>query len=87
VDQKTGTSATLAIIAAVASFPITLTGHEIAGLIIALISLPLGLFGLLRAASPRVSGGIISILAIILGCIGVAVAVLVLVGVILAGIA
>jgi hypothetical protein len=85
--QKTGTSATLSIIAAVASFPISLTGHAIAGLIIAIISLPLGLFGLVRAASPRVSGGIISILAIILGGIGVAVAVLVLVGVILAKVA
>lgn len=82
-EQKAGTGAILAIIAALASYALSFSGHAIWGLLAALITLPLGIFGLLRAASPRVSGGILSIVALVLGVLAIGVAVLVLVGAII----
>lgn len=82
-EQKAGTGAILAIIAAFASYALSFSGHAIWGLLAALITLPLGIFGLLRAASPRVSGGILSIVALVLGVLAIGVAVLVLVGAII----
>lgn len=78
--QSTGTMATLAIIAALVGFFVIFTGHPLWGLILELIALPLGVLGLLRAASPRVSGGVISIVAIIAAVLGLILAVLVMVG-------
>ena len=83
MDQKTGTAAVLAIIAAIGSFVATFTGHPLWGMFAAIIAIPLGLLGMAMAASPRVSGGIISIFSIVLGVVGALVAVLGLVGVIL----
>lgn len=83
MEQKTGTLATLAIIAAVASYVLTFSGHPLFGMLAALVSLPLGIFGLVRAASPRVGGGILSIVALILGVLAIGIAVLGIVGVIL----
>jgi len=74
-EQRTGTLATAAIIAAVLSFILTFTGHVLWGGISALISLPLGVMGFFMAASPRVGGGLMSIAAIILGVIAIGVAV------------
>jgi len=75
-EQKTGTLATGAIIAAVLSFILTFAGHAVWGFISALISIPLGIIGVLMAASPRVGGGLLSIAAIVLGVIAIGVAVL-----------
>jgi len=83
MNQKTGTFATLAIVAAVGSYIATFTGHPIVGLLAALASIPLGLLGLLMAASPKVGGGLLSIFSMVLGVCGLGVAVLGLVGVIL----
>ena len=41
---------------------------------LAILSIPFGLFGFIRAASPEVSGGFASILSIIVGIVGVGVA-------------
>jgi hypothetical protein len=79
-DQKTGIFATIAIIAAIASFILTFTGSPILGLLAAILSVPLGIVGLIMAASPRVSGGMLSILAIILGILGLGVAILGMIG-------
>jgi len=75
-EQKTGALATGAIIAAVLSFILTFAGHAVWGFISALISIPLGIIGVLMAASPRVGGGLLSIAAIVLGVIAFGVAVL-----------
>jgi hypothetical protein len=75
-EQKTGTLAVGAIIAAVLSFVLTFAGHPVLGLFSALISIPLGVIGLMTAASPRVGGGLLSIAAIIIGVIAIGVAVL-----------
>jgi hypothetical protein len=78
--QRTGTAATLAIVAALGAWLATFTGHPVWGLILALVAIPLGAIGLVRAASPRVSGGILSIVAIIVAVLGLGVAGLGMVG-------
>lgn len=83
MEQKTGTLASLSILAAVVSYILTFTGNPIWALLMAIIAIPLGLGGFARAASPRVGGGILSIFAIVLGVLAIGVAVLGLVGVIL----
>lgn len=83
MEQKAGTAATLSIFAAVGSYLLSFSGHPGWGLIAALVAVPMGFFGLVRAASPRVGGGIMSIIALVLGVIAIGVAVLVLIGVIL----
>ena len=75
-EQKTGTLATAAIIAAVLGFILTFAGHVVWGFFSALISIPLGLFGLFMAASPRVGGGLMSIIAMVLGVMAIGVAIL-----------
>lgn len=82
-SQKTGTLAISAIIVAIAAFFSIFSGSPILGLLLALLAVPLGIFGLLRAASPRVSGGVISILAIVLAGVGVIFSILGMLGMIL----
>ena len=79
-DQKAGTGAILAIVAAIGSYVLSFSGRPGLGLLAALVALPLGVFGLLRAASPKVSGGIMSIVAIALGIFAIGLAVLGLIG-------
>ena len=74
-EQKTGTLATAAILAAVLSFILSFTGHVLWGGISALISIPLGVLGVFMAASPRVGGGLMSIAAIVLGVFAIGVAI------------
>lgn len=81
--QKTGTAAVISILAAIASFLATFTGNPIWGLVLGLISLPLGIIGLVMAASPRVSGGMLSIAGIILGIIALGISVLGMIGAII----
>jgi hypothetical protein len=76
MNQKTGTLATLSIIAAIASYFLTFNGHTMWGIIAALISIPLGAGGFAMAASPRVSGGVMSIISILLGVFAIGIAVM-----------
>lgn len=63
----------LAIVAAIASF---FVHSGIWGVMLAVVAVVLGLVGFAKAASPRVSGGILSLCAIGLGLIAVVFAVL-----------
>jgi hypothetical protein len=81
--STTGTSALLAIVAALGSFFATFSGRPIIGLLAALAALPLGVLGLVMSVSPRVSGGILSIIAIVLGAFGLLAALLGLFGILL----
>jgi len=83
MDQKTSILAIVSIIFAIAAFVAIFTGSPILGFLLALAAIPLGILGMLRAASPRVSGGILSILAIVLGGVGLLVAVLGMIGMII----
>ncbi len=76
MNQKTGTFAILAIIAAIVSYFLTFSGHRLFAIAAGVISIPLGIGGFVMAASPRVSGGIISIISILLGVFAIGVAVL-----------
>jgi len=82
MDQRTGTSATLSIVSAIASYLLTFTGHPIWGLLTGIVSLPLGVLGLVLAASPRVSGGFISLLGVVLGALAIVISLLGIIGVI-----
>lgn len=75
-EQKTGALATAAIIAAILGFILTFMGHPVFGLFSAILSIPLGIIGLMMAASPRVGGGLLSIVAMVLGLIAIGFAVL-----------
>jgi hypothetical protein len=81
--QKTGLAAIFSIIAALGSYYMSFTGSYIIGFLLALIAVPLGILGLVMAASPRVSGGLISIAAIVFGGFGLIVAVFAMIGVII----
>jgi hypothetical protein len=78
--SKTGSSALLAILAAIGSYILTFSGRPVFGLVVALLALPLGVIGLVMAASPRVSGGILSIVAIVLAVFGLGIALLTMLG-------
>ena len=82
-EQKAGTSAIAAIVAAVGSFLVTFTGHPVWGFIVAVIAIPLGIVGLAMAASPRIGGGLLSAASIVLAVIAIGVAVLGMIGVII----
>jgi hypothetical protein len=68
-----------AIIAAFVSFYFSSQGREFLGMICALLAIGAGLLGGLRALSPRVSGGILSIIAVVLGVIAVLVSIVALI--------
>ncbi len=79
MNQKTGTLATISILAAVVSYILTFSGHTAFGIVAALISIPFGVGGFVMAASPRVSGGIMSIISILLGVFAIGIAVIAMV--------
>lgn len=81
--NKTGTSALLAIVAAVGSFFATFSGRPVIGLLAALVSLPLGALGLIMSVSPWIGGGILSIVALIFGSLGLVIAILGILGIII----
>lgn len=83
MNQKAGTAATIAIIAALGSFILTFTGHAVWALVIAVLAIIFGLAGVIVSTSPKVGGGLMSSFSIILGIFGVGLAILVLIGIVL----
>ncbi len=81
--QQAGTAATIAVIAAAAGFIVTFAGHPFWGLFVQVLAIVSGVFGVLMSASPKVGGGLASVVAIVLGLIGVGVATLGMVGAII----
>lgn len=69
----------IAIVCAIGSFVLAAKGREMLALLCAVIAIGGGFLGGLRALSPRVSGGLISLLAIVLGVVGIVVALIALV--------
>jgi len=68
----------LAILCAIASFILSARGREFLALGAAIVAIGAGLLGGLRALSPRVSGGILSIFAVLMGVVAILVAVIAL---------
>ena len=83
MEQKTGTAAILAIAAAIGGIVLVFTGNPGWGLIVELIAIALGAVGFLMAASPRVSGGLLSIAAMIIAVLGLGMSILALIGTII----
>ena len=69
----------VAILAAIGSFVLSANGREFLALFAAIVAIGAGLLGGMRALSPRVSGGILSILAVVLGAIAIIVALIALI--------
>lgn len=78
--QKIGRAAGAAVLLSVGSLVLTCTGHPILAAIAAAFSLPAGGWGFMRAASPRVRGGFLSLGSIILGVLALGFAVLGMMG-------
>jgi hypothetical protein len=73
------TASTVAIIAAIVSFVLSARGRELWALACALLAIGAGMLGGMRALSPRVSGGLISIIAVVLGVVAILVALVALI--------
>jgi len=59
----------VAILCALGSFYFSSRGTESLGFLLALVAIGAGLIGGIKALSPRVSGGMLSIAAVVLGAI------------------
>jgi hypothetical protein len=59
----------IAILCALGSFYMSGHGRELWGFILAFVAILAGLLGGLKALSPRVSGGILSMVAVLLGVV------------------
>jgi hypothetical protein len=60
----------VAILCALGSFWFSSRGTESLGFILAFVAIGAGLIGGIKALSPRVNGGILSIIAVLMGLIG-----------------
>ena len=76
--QAKSLASIIAILAALVSFYCSSRGWEFRALLLAFVAIGAGLVGGLRALSPRVSGGILSMLAVALGAIAIVVALIAL---------
>ena len=83
MNQKAGTAATFAIIAAIGSFVLTFTGSPVWGLLVAVLAIVFGIVGVVMSASPKIGGGLMSSFSVILGIFGVGISILVLIGIVL----
>lgn len=81
--QKKSAVSIIAMVAAIGGVMASFTGHPYWGLFIGLGAIVLGALGFAMAASPRVSGGLLSIIAIALSIIGLGLSVLVAIGIII----
>ncbi|HLL88286.1 MAG TPA: hypothetical protein VK324_03190 [Tepidisphaeraceae bacterium] len=77
--QTRSIASIIAILSAIGSFYFSSAGRELVALLLAVVAIGAGLLGGLRALSPRVSGGILSIIAVLLGVIAIVVAVIALI--------
>ena len=77
--QAKSAASIFAIVCAIVSFFLSARGREFLALFAALVAIGAGLVGGLRALSPRVSGGLLSIAAVLLGAVAIVVALIALV--------
>jgi hypothetical protein len=73
--QQTSAAATIAIIAAIIGWIVLFAAYPGWAFLLNIIAVVAGIFGLVLAASPRVSGGIASIIGIVLGAVGIILAI------------
>lgn len=73
--QQTGAAATVAIIAAIVGWIVLFAARPGWSFLLNILAVIAGIIGLIMAASPRVSGGIASIIGIVLGAVGIILAI------------
>jgi hypothetical protein len=73
--QQTSAAATIAIVAAIIGWIVLFAAYPGWSFLLNIIAVVAGIFGLVLAASPRVSGGIASIIGIVLGAVGIILAI------------
>lgn len=73
--QQTSAAATIAIIAAIVGWIVLFAAYPGWSFLLNIVAVVAGIVGLLMAASPRVSGGIASIIGIVLGAVGIILAI------------
>ena len=78
--QQIGMTALLALLAAIAGVVAVFVGQPGWGLVFAVCAALLGAIGFFMSASPRVSGGMISIVAIVIAVFGIGLSVLGVIG-------
>jgi hypothetical protein len=69
--QVRSTVSVVAILCAIGSFVMSARDNEFFGFILALVAIVAGMLGGVRALSPRVSGGMLSIAAVVLGVLAI----------------
>ncbi|HSI32632.1 MAG: hypothetical protein ACAI43_14065 [Phycisphaerae bacterium] len=77
--QVRSAASIVAILCALASFYFSGQGRELPGFLLALVAIVAGMVGGVKALSPRVSGGMLSIAAVVLGVIAVLFAIVALI--------
>jgi hypothetical protein len=78
--QNVSMAAMVAIVAALGSFFLSCSGRGVFGLVAAIVGVIFGFLGFMRAASPRVRGGMISLAAIGLSVVALVPAILAMLG-------
>ncbi len=78
--QPAGTAASIAIIAAIVGWVVLFNARPGWSFVLQIIAVIAGILGLLMAASPRVGGGVASIIGMVLGAVGLVFAILGMVG-------
>lgn len=78
--QRTGTAAIVAFMAAIAGVILVVIGNPGWALLLEIGAAVLGATGFFMAASPRVSGGVLSIVAIVIAVFGIGLSILGVVG-------
>ena len=78
--QQTSTAAILALFVAVVGVIMVFTGKPGWGMLLEVIAATLGAIGFFMAASPRISGGALSVFAILLAVVGIGLSVLGVIG-------
>ena len=78
--QQIGMTASLALLAAIAGVGAVFIGEPGWGLVFAVCAAVLGAAGFFMSASPRVSGGMMSIVAIVIAVFGIGLSVLGVIG-------
>ncbi len=73
---RLGMPSILAVVIALASYPLSFTGHWIWGIVAAVIGIVCGLLGMIWAALPGIRGAYLSLIAILLSVIAIIPAIL-----------
>ena len=79
-DQRTGSTAIMALVAAIFGVVLIIAGNPGWALVLEVSAAVLGAVGFFMAATPHISGGALSILAIVIAVFGIGLSILGVIG-------